>query len=156
MHGRLVGALAHHCGNADLAEEFAQEALARAFQRWDEVREMRSPLGWCYRVGVNLAASWFRRRQAEHRARARSHPSHGGVHRDPDTADALAVREAMSALTSRQRQAVLCRWFLDLSVAETAEVMDSTPIAIRTLTHRAVARLRDVLDLDTQGAHDVA
>lgn len=154
---RLVGALTHHCGDRDLAEELAQEALARAFHGWDEVRTMGSPMGWCYRVGVNLSASWFRRRQAERRARARSHPADGGVHRDPDSADAVAVREALSSLTDTQRQAVICRWFLDLSVAETAAVMDSTSPAIRTLTHRAVARLRETLDLAvSQGANDVA
>jgi len=51
-----------------VAEEIAQEALARAWERWDVVSLMSSPDGWTYRVAFNLAKSHYRRRQAEKRA----------------------------------------------------------------------------------------
>jgi RNA polymerase sigma-70 factor (ECF subfamily) len=66
---RLVGALALHCGDRGTAEELAQEALARAWQRWTQVQQMQNPSAWIYRVAFNLATSWFRRRAAETRAR---------------------------------------------------------------------------------------
>lgn len=140
---RLVAGLAHHCGDVHLAEEFAQTALLKACRRWSQVREMTSPIGWCYRVGANAASSWFRRRAAEGRARARLTSP-----RPPDEeaqTDRLAVQEALSELTARQREAVILRYFLDLTVEETATVLVTTPGAVRALTHRAVAALRDVL-----------
>lgn len=146
VYPRLVAGLAHYCGDLHLAEEFAQSALMKACRHWLDVREARSPVGWCYRVGVNAANSWFRRAAAERRARARLGPP-SEVHVDPDPTDRMAVHVALSALTSQQREAVLLRYFLDLSVQETADLLDATPGAVRALTHRAVRALREELGL---------
>ena len=73
------------------------------------------------------------------------------------TADAIAVRTALLELTDTQRQAVVCRWYLDLSVAETAAAMDLSPGAVRALTHRATTHLRELLSFSAPTeADDVA
>lgn len=153
----LVSALAHHVGDRHLAEEFAQEALVRACDRWPQVRTMQSPTGWAFRVGANLASSHFRRRAAERRARQR-HGAPQGAHRDADAADRLAVRDALQALTPRQREAILLRYFLRLDVEEAAQVLGASSVAVRGLTHRAIAALRDVLDVadDVEEALDAS
>lgn len=56
------------------------------------------------------------------------------------------VREALATLTAKQRQAVVLRHVLELSVAETAHVMGISAGATRGLTHRAVGRLRVALE----------
>src|SRR5687767_8387960 len=66
-HGRLVGTLSIYCGDAYLAEELAQETLARVCKHWDKVRELESPGGWAHRVAMNLANSSFRSRAARRR-----------------------------------------------------------------------------------------
>lgn len=154
---QLVGALAHHFGDATLAEDLAQDALVRACDRWETVGNLESPIGWAYRVGVNLGTSWFRRRAAERRARQRHGPS-DQVHRDRDVADRLAVAEALQALTRQQREAIVLRHFLGLSTHEAADVMGSTPGAVRGLTHRASHVLRDLLDVSVtiEEASDVS
>ena len=53
---RLVGSLTLYCGDRLLAEEIAQEALVRAFERWGRVGAMASPEAWAYRTAFNLAA----------------------------------------------------------------------------------------------------
>lgn len=146
VYPRLVAGLAHYCGDLHLAEEFAQSALLKACRHWSSVREAQSRVGWCYRVGVNAANSWFRRVGAERRARARLGPT-SDMHLDPDPTDRLTVHAALSTLTSQQREAVLLRYFMDLSVQETADVLGATPGAVRALTHRAVQALRDELGL---------
>lgn len=146
----LVSAVAHHCGDVHLAEELVQEALVRACRRWTEVSQLASPIGWTYRVAVNLSTSAWRRRQAEQRARAR-HGVADDRHEDVDTSERLAVRDALAALTPRQREAVVMRYFLDLSAEQVAAVTGSTPGAVRGLTHRAVAVLRDELDVTPIG-----
>lgn len=150
----LVGALAHHCGDRWLAEEFAQESLVRAGDRWDRVRTMDSPVGWCFRVGANLSASWFRRRGAERRARAR----HGAPTGDAGVSDLIgaeAVRDALAMLTDRQRQAVVLRHLLGLTVDETASTLGMSATAVRSLTHRGIARLREHLGPDLLPADDI-
>lgn len=154
---KLVGALAHHFGDLPLAEDLAQDALVRASDHWARVGQLASPLGWTFRVGVNLGNSWFRRRAAERRARQRlGAPAAGQA--DPDVADRLAVTEALQQLTDPQREAVVLRYFLGLSAEEAAAVLDRTPGAVRGLTHRAVQTLRTVLDVhvDAPEASDVS
>jgi len=146
-HPKLVAALTHQFGEQWLAEDLAQEALIRACDRWAVVRELDSPVGWTFRVGVNLGRSHFRRRAAERRACARQgRAADAAVHRDPDVADRLGLQEALAALTWRQRQVVVLRFFLGLPAGEVATVLSTTEGAVRALTHRAIAVLRASLD----------
>lgn len=149
MHPRLVGALALHCGDRDLAHELAQETLARVWERWSSVRAMDAPEAWAFRVAFNLAASRYRRAAAERRARARL-----GAPDDhaPDHADALAVRQAVAALPSRQRAALVLRYFADLPVDRTAEVLGCAPGTVKSLTSQAIATLRDRFEVEVTNA----
>lgn len=142
-HPRLVGALSLYCGDPGLAEELAQEALIRAVDDWDTVSAMAAPGAWVHRVAMNLAASAFRRRGAERRARARLPRQR--VHADPDPADAVAIRRAVAALPERQRRVLVLRYFLDWPLEDAAQAMGLTGQAAASLTYRAVQALRDEL-----------
>jgi RNA polymerase sigma factor (sigma-70 family) len=147
--------LTHYCGDVYLGEELAQEALVVACRRWATVSQLDEPVAWTYRVGVNRANSWFRRVSAERRARQRA--ADRGVHHDPDSADRVAVRRALEDLSPRQREAVILRYFLGLSAEETARLTGSSSGEVRALTHRALATLRDGLDItDSKEATDAS
>lgn len=157
QHGRLVGSLTLYCGDRWVAEELAQDALVRARERWDQVREMQAPGAWVHRVAMNLANSRFRRIGAERRAYRRFGADGDRAVNDPDPAEALAVRRAVAALPDSQRAALVFRYFLDLSVAETAAAMGMRPGSVKSATHRAIAALRERFDvnlLETEEAHD--
>jgi RNA polymerase sigma factor (sigma-70 family) len=148
---RLVGALTAQTGSRALAEDIAQEALARVCDRWDKVASMEQPRAWLYRTAMNLASSWFRRRAAERRALVR----HGGGESRPDsteaTADALALRAALQRLPLKQRTALVYRYCLDLPVDEVAVLMGSTEAAVRQMTSRGAATLRGRLQPSPSG-----
>lgn len=145
---RLVGALALWCGDRDVAEEVAQEALARAYRDWGRVSRYERPGAWVKRVAMNLARSRFRRWQAERRANQRGGGRVETTHRDPDSADAVAVREAVADLPEAQREVLVLRYFLGHSATEAAEVLGRSPSAVSSLTHRGMSTLRDVLGED--------
>ncbi len=138
---RLVGSLTLHCGDRAVAEELAQEALVRAWERWDRVGVMASPEAWTYRTAFNLASSWGRRRSAERRAHRRAGPAdqHAVV---PDTPAIEAVKAAVAALPPKQRAAVVCRFYLAMTVAETAELLGCAEGTVKSATHQALASLR--------------
>lgn len=92
------------------------------------------------RVGLNLASSWHRRRQAEWRANRRSGDRDVGA--DDDRAVAVAVREAVSTLPERQRAVIVARFFLGYDVAATAALLDCAEGTVKATTHQAIARLR--------------
>jgi RNA polymerase sigma factor (sigma-70 family) len=143
---RLVGSLTLYCGDRSLAEEFAQEALARAFERWSRVGAMASPEAWTYRTAFNLARSSFRRAATERRARHRMSP----VVEQPDVAEAIAVREAVLALPPRQRAVIVSRFYLGLDVAESARVLRCRPGTVKAHTFKALANLRQAGLIDTE------
>lgn len=139
---RLVGALALYCGDLDVAEELAQEALARACRDWPRLATMAAPGAWVHRVGINLSNSSFRRAAARRRAQRRLSAGTPTEHRDADPGDAVAVRQALAALPTRKRTAVVLRYYLGHSVAETAELMGVPQGTVKSLVARAMVDLR--------------
>jgi RNA polymerase sigma-70 factor, ECF subfamily len=57
----------------------------------------------------------------------------------------------LAVLSARQRETLVLRVGMGLSAAETAEVVQSTPGAVRVIQHRALVRLRDALMNDELG-----
>ncbi|MBF9134673.1 sigma-70 family RNA polymerase sigma factor [Plantactinospora sp. S1510] len=138
---RVYRALALTLGNHDLAREAADEAMARAYARWQRVRGMENPAGWAYRVGLNWATSWWRKLRWERPpVTEERHPAAPA----PDPA-ALAARTALDQLPLAQRAVVVCRVLLDLSVAETASVLDIAEGTVKSRLARALTTMRDTL-----------
>lgn len=137
---RLYGTLRLYCGDVWLAEELAQEALARAVRHWDTVGQMEAPGAWVHRVAINLANSSFRRSAAERRA-LRRRPLARSVE-DSDSATLVAVRHAVAGLPPRQREVVILRFFHDLSVRAAATRMGCAEGTVKGLLSDAIRSLR--------------
>lgn len=136
---RLVGALSLYTGDADLAEELAQEAVARVCRHWRRVRAMDAPDAWLHRVARNLAHSHFRRVGRGARAHAKLTPEATAGAAD----DVIALRTAVASLPERERDAIVLRFYLGYSVRETAAALGCPEGTVKTLTRRAITRLRD-------------
>jgi RNA polymerase sigma factor (sigma-70 family) len=141
VSGRLVASLVLYTGDQSLAEDLAQEALVRVWRNWDEVSQMASPEGWTFRTARNLALSFRRRRKIEERI-ARLLYEQESESQDPDVASALSVRRAVAALPERQRATVVARFYLDLSVKETAALLECKEGSVKAATSQAISSLR--------------
>lgn len=140
QYPRLLGALSLYVGDRFVAEELAQEALLRVCQRWEKVARLQSPEGWTWHVARNLANSHFRRARAERRAKqrlARVRAPSSDVRDDHEV-----VRRAVAVLPVRQKTVLVLRYYLDLTVDDTAVRMGVSADAVRSLSKRAVAELR--------------
>lgn len=145
LYPELVGVLTAHCGQRPVAEEVAQEALAKVVVAWPKVQRMDHPEAWTYRVAFNLMRSRWRRARAERRALQRlgaGVPSGDGA---SASVDRLALVEALASLPERQRAAVSLRYLSDLSVAETAVALSCAQGTVKSLTSQAICRLRQRL-----------
>lgn len=151
---RLVGVLTLHCGDPHTAEELAQETLVKVCIRWRAVQRMVNPEAWMFRVAINLSNSYFRRKVAERKAKARLRSD--THHHDPDVADAVAVRQAIAALPRRQRSVLVLRFYADLSVTDVAEALGMPEGTVKTLTHRGINSLkRDMHSTDLKEVPNV-
>lgn len=138
---QLVASLFLVCGDRAIAEELAQDALAKAWASWARISKFRSPKAWVWRCSFNAAASAGRRRSAEMRAYRRSYePADSG----PDPAVTIALRRCIEELSERQRAAIVCRYYSDLSIRETAKVLGCREGTVKALTSQAINRLRSM------------
>jgi RNA polymerase sigma factor (sigma-70 family) len=148
---RLVGILSLYLGETAAAEDLAQETLLRAARRWGHVKEFESPTGWTYRVAINLANSYHRRRRLSRRLPAPLDPP-GQEHDHAEaTVDAEAMRALVASLPATQRSVVALRFFADRSIRETATILDLTEEAVKAHTKRAIATLRGALGRSRRG-----
>jgi RNA polymerase sigma factor (sigma-70 family) len=144
VHARVEASVRLATGDRDLAADAADEALVRAYERWDRVSVMGSPEGWTVRVALNVARRRLRRRAVERRLLMRRGP---GVHVDPEVSDEH-LWAAVRALPSRQRTAVVLRYVMDLKEADIASVMKVTRSTVSTTLRDARASLQAALGME--------
>jgi RNA polymerase sigma-70 factor, ECF subfamily len=139
---RLVRALYLLTTDLSEAEELAQEAMARTYERWDRVAGMESPGGYVYQAAVNLNRKRLRRLAV--RARRLVALSH-----QPNSARGVEARtelaSAIASLSDGQRDAfLLVEWF-GLSAEEAGRILGIRPASVRSRIHRARTTLRERL-----------
>ena len=121
------------------AKSGADEAMARACERWSDVSGYANPTGWAYRVGLN----WARSRQRRHRWRDRRPVPDVPVPAVPGDPD-LTV--ALGRLGVDQRAVVVCRYLLDWSVDDTAAALDIPIGTAKSRLHYGLRALRSSMD----------
>jgi RNA polymerase sigma-70 factor (ECF subfamily) len=129
-------------GDAEAARDAVAEAFSRAYERWPRVAAMDSPTGWVYRVALNELRRRMRRRAFESRWLRRERPrpiSPPDI--DPELWDAVA------ALPSRQREAIVLRYVGDLTERDVARVLGisegAASAALVAARRRLAERLTD-------------
>jgi RNA polymerase sigma-70 factor (ECF subfamily) len=158
---RLVGILHHILGQADEAEDLAQEVFLRVYRTRKRYHPAAKFSTWLFTIANNLALNALRSRQRKptvplpaqesgplgirpvERLVADAAPPPG--HRLAQQELAAVIRHALTGLNERQRMAVVLNKFEDLNYAEIAEVMGLTTKAVKSLLSRARCRLRDDL-----------
>lgn len=138
----LVRVLTAKCRSRVVAEDLAQEVFERGLAHWSTLSTTDHPDRWLFRVGLNLASSYFRRLNAERRAVGR-------LGERPiqlvESGESLDLWRAIRGLTRREQEVVALRFYGSLSVRETAEVLQIADGTVKALTHRATRKLEQAL-----------
>ena len=144
------------CGQADDAEEVAQETLLKVFQNFDQLREPEHVRSWVFRIAKN--ACLMQRRKSvfapEHELSVEELPPSAEITdetRLPDdqlqNSEVRAVlHQVIAELPPGYRCVVLLRDIEQLSTEETAQILDLTPDTVKTRLHRARIAMRQKLD----------
>jgi RNA polymerase sigma factor (sigma-70 family) len=133
-------------GDRAEAADIAQEAMARALERWERVGAMESPGGYVVRTAVHLHHR--RLRGLRLRSRESSAAAVGLVAADDPAVAATArsdVMRALLALPAGQRQALVLTEWLGMNSAEAGRALGIRPSSVRARVHRAKAAFRDAL-----------
>jgi RNA polymerase sigma-70 factor (sigma-E family) len=129
-------------GNHHLAEDLTQTTYAKVYAAWSRVSTADIPLAYTRTVLLRTFLSQRRlRRLAEYPVAVLPEPSVLG----PDLDSRIELLAAMRCLSVQDRTVLTLRYWEDLSVADTAELLNIRASACRTRTTRALARLRNLL-----------
>lgn len=129
-----------------LADDAAQEAVARAFAALDRFDTSRPFRPWLVRIAANQALNVRRSRRHEVTFPEPALNGHG-----PDHADHLAARDALVGalrrLPEERRTVVALRYFGDLTPDEIAAALELPVGTVSSRLSRALAQLRELLEV---------
>lgn len=153
------------CGQREDAEDVAQDALLKAFESFDQLREPERVRPWIFRIARN-ACLMKRRKSVFAPARELSLDDFlPARERDGDRVKLqiadwsnlpdrgmmqselnAMLDEAICALPETYKSVILMRDVEELSTRETAQVLDLTEDVVKTRLHRARLAVRQKLD----------
>lgn len=133
------------CGDRERAEDAVADAFVKVWRAWQR-GGVRQPRAYIRRAVVNQVNSRFRRLALERReVERRSGDARGQRSPFDDVADGAQLALALDRLSTRQRTAIVLRYYLDLSEADTAETMGVSVGTVKSSVSRGLERLRTLV-----------
>src|ERR1700761_8700966 len=151
LRDELVSTLCFLLGNADDAQDVAQEAFLRCWRTQEGLPEIHNLRAWIFRVGLNAAkdlqrSAWRRRVKPLLGADAMptlNNSTPAGVLEDQE---ALAqLRQALLHLRPEEKEVFLLRQNGELTYEQIAELHNRPVGTIKTQMRSALQKLRKVL-----------
>jgi RNA polymerase sigma-70 factor (sigma-E family) len=129
------------------AEEVVQDAFVAMHGGWQRLRETEKALAYLRQAVVNKSRSVLRHRQVVEKNLQTAPPDmpsaeHGAF----VLLERSAVVAALRDLPDRQREAIVLRYYADLSEAEIAAAMGISRGAVKSHTARGMSALRTALE----------
>jgi RNA polymerase sigma-70 factor (sigma-E family) len=132
------------CRDWHLADDLVSITLANLYRHWDRVQSAKSPDAY---VNGMLTHAWLdelrRPWRREHKAQTLPEPSATAAPPDDPVADRAELKTLLGELPPRQRAVVVLRYYCDLSVADTAEILGVTEGTVKAHAARGLDLLRD-------------
>jgi RNA polymerase sigma-70 factor (sigma-E family) len=142
----LVRLAAYLTGDRDGAEEVVQDAYVKVLGRWGGLRDLDKGEAYLRQTVVNLSRSRLRHRIVVERHAPAPMPHTASAESGAiSELDRSAVVHALAELPRRQREAIVLRYYADLSEAQTAHAMGVSAGAVKSHTSRGMAALRHLL-----------
>jgi RNA polymerase sigma-70 factor (sigma-E family) len=136
------------CQEWHTADDLVAVAFGRLYRYWPRASEASNLDGYVWKV---LVRSWLderrrRWRRVEYLEEAPDLPLEDAT----DPAERMSLLGTLAALSPRRRAAVFLRFYFDLSVQETAEVLGCSTGTVKSLTARGLEAMRSrVVSLST-------
>jgi RNA polymerase sigma-70 factor (sigma-E family) len=129
-------------GDPHLAEDLVQDTMVRANERWDRIRRTDVPDQYVRRMVTNAYLGWRRTSWFRRSVPVAEVPEAAVADPTAERADRSELWGRLAQLPSRQRAALVLRYYEDLPDAEIADVLECAVGTVRSLISRALSALR--------------
>lgn len=137
-------------GSREAAEDAVQDAFAALYRNWRSLRDGGDAETYLRSAVLNRCRSWVRRQVTQKAARPLMLVS--GEHESPE--DTIVSRDevgslvaVMRTLARRQREVLACRLVLEMSIAETAALLNLSEGSVKTHAHRGLKALQQRIEV---------
>lgn len=159
LRGPVFAYLLRLVGDRHSAEDLTQEVFLKALEHLDSYREQGKFEAWLFRIAINQARDWGRRRRSSHQiiGGAAENDSDSAtlavdraVHDPPEAAmenrdEFSRLEAAMAQLETSEREVLMLRHYGDLSFREIADTLNCPLGTVLARGHRALIKLREKL-----------
>lgn len=142
-------------GDQQIAQDLAQEALARVHTRWRRLSDVGNPDAYARAIVVNQLRSWQRRRSWAERIMSVTAVPAAVPPFDDAAVDRMALWSLIVGLPEKMRAAVVLRFYEDLDDSAIGQILGCSPATVRVHVRKALDKLRShpaVADLVTRKA----
>jgi RNA polymerase sigma-70 factor (ECF subfamily) len=146
---RVYAFVAYRVGDGPDAEDVTSEVFERAVRYRDTYSRSRGePIAWLIGIARTCIADLYGReaRQPATEELDAETPALADTAVEEETAERLALRQALARLDERERELLALRYGADLSVRQIGRLFEMKPNAVDVALHRARARLQTLLE----------
>ena len=130
------------CGDWHTAEDLAQTTLEKVFVSWRRIRRREAVHAYATRTLINTYLAYKR---LKHTGELLTGWFPEPVVQTPEVEERMMVLDALASLAPRGRAVVVLRFWEDLSVEQVADALGCSPGNVKSLSARALGKLRAVL-----------
>ncbi len=144
----LVRLAACLTGERDSAEDLVQDAFVSLQRHRSTLRDAAAAEAYLRSAVVNGSRSQVRRLVRERvRRRPAAVPHASSEDRAVERDEHSRVFAAVQSLPTRQREVFVCRYYLELSEADTARLLEISPGSVKRHAHRAVKAVQTMVEV---------
>jgi len=134
-------------GDGERASDATQETALRVLRQIAEFRGESQLRTWTFGIAVNVCRELRRQKplgglEADQIVHSSDLPQDAAAQRSEESA---ALQQALTGLPQRQREAIVLRFFEELSVEQTAQAMQCAAGTVKATVHQALRSLREKL-----------
>jgi len=140
--------------NRTLAEDLAHEVYVRVLRSYDKFAGNSSEKTWLFAIAKNVAIDHFRKQAVRQKHSLdffdwETEQLHSTAPLPEDVLQVndefMQIQSALEHCTGDQKMVIIMRYFQELSIAETAQILDWTEAKVKTTQHRAIKFLKQQL-----------
>ena len=148
------GTVFRRTGDQTLAEDLTGQVFLKMLEAIRNRKAWHSSFsGWIYRIAHNIVIDFYRQRGTQQQVSLDDEPMLTSLDDNPVSAtelklDVERLRAAIDRLTDEQAEVISLRFLEGYSINEVAEMMNKSEGSIKALQYRAVANLRQLLQVE--------
>jgi RNA polymerase sigma-70 factor (ECF subfamily) len=135
-------------GHKETAEDLAEDVFIKAFSKISSFKSENLE-GWLYRIARNLVIDYYRQKRVNVNLEELENTLvyESSLIEEANLKDQQGVLlKLLKELSNEQQVVIKMKFFEDLDNDEIAEILEKTEGAIRVIQHRAIAKLKELID----------